>query len=197
MKALKNIFATALVCSLPMALLSSCNLDDKDPEKVNIDEILEEIDEINSKADLDATINFVLYLPDGREMGVSNANYCSDPDPDDNERFPGCCSFFLSTGGKMADDLLSLCFFIPSGQLEYKGQELKDFKYFNFMKPFSSSNFGETEGYKGKIILKDIDTERMLTTLRFEKVIIKIKNYPEDEIYILNGDVTYEHIFID
>ena len=177
--------ASILITASAIAFtLSSCKLDDPTPS-FTYDELVKEMERVNSEVSLEGNIDFMFLGPDGPmeirtksgEKNISNEQIYPE--------LNGMSYLFFQTKGHYADEILSLSLYFQEFDKCSVGTEIKPVRV-NFGAFLSNNSFNFTDRIDGKIVVKAIDEKQI--TLRFIKVIGSIALGD----YIMNGDITFD-----
>ncbi len=182
---LTRIASILITVSAIILTLSSCGLEEPIYSTRSNEEIIEQMDEMNSEVSLEGDIDFMFLGPDGLmeirtkscEKNISNEQIYPE--------LNGKSCFYFQTKGHYADEILTLYVFFQELDKCSVGTEIVPVRVdFGAFLSNNSSNF--TDRIDGKIVVKAIDEKQI--TLRFVKVIGRIGLGK----YIMNGDITFD-----
>lgn len=179
-----RIASTLITVSAIALTLSSCGLEDPTPS-FTYDEVVKEMERVNSEVSLEGNIDFMFLGPDGPmeirtkscEKNISNEQIYPE--------LNGMSYLFFQTKGHYADEILSLFVYFQNLDHCSVGTEIVPVRV-SFGAFLSNDSFNFTDSIDGRIVVKSIDGNHI--TLRFIKVIGSIALGD----YIMNGDITFD-----
>ncbi len=182
---LTRIASILITVSAIILTLSSCGLEEPTPS-VSYDEMIKEMERVNTETPLEGNIGFMFLRSDGRQMEIRTKS--CEKNISNEQIYPelnGMSYLFFQTKGHYADEILSLSLFFQELDKCSVGTEIKPVRV-NFGAFLSNNSFNFTDRIDGKIVVKAIDEKQI--TLRFIKVIGSIALGD----YIMNGDITLD-----
>lgn len=174
-----------IAASAIIMTISSCKLEEPIYSTRSNEELIEQMDEMNSEVSLEGDIDFMFLGPDG-PMEIKTKN--CEKNISNEQIYPelnGMSYLSFQTKGHYADEILSLSLFFQNLDKCMVGTEIVPVRV-SFGAFLSNNSFNFTDRIDGKIVVKAIDEKQI--TLRFIKVIGSIALGD----YIMNGDITFD-----